>query len=153
MDFSSFLLGFLDGSCVSPSVAAGMVASSGVSNHMIVLALLTETIAATVSMSLSNAVAADTLKDEKHNPIKIGASTGMGYLAASAIPILSFSIIKNTKYALVLSTGGTIASLVAVGYIRSIYLHENSVQNSILKVAGTGIATMSITYLLMKNIH
>jgi VIT1/CCC1 family predicted Fe2+/Mn2+ transporter len=152
MDFSAFLLGFLDGACVTPSVASGMIAS-GVSNHMIVLALLTETIAATISMSLSNAVAADTLKDKQHNPVRIGASTGLGYLSASAIPILSFWLIGNTKYAFVVSTGGTIISLVSVGYIRSIYLDENSVQNSIFKVAGTGIATMSITYLLMKSIH
>lgn len=142
---SDFTLGLIDGLTVPISVASGLVAN-GLSREIVVICMLIEIIAGSVSMGLSNYLSTDSVDYLKSESIQHGLLTSLGYFIGGSIPLIPFIFIQNIKDGYKYAVMSNIIALIVFGYYRQKYMTNESIQKSIMKSLTVGIAAMLITY-------
>lgn len=139
-----FSMGLMDGLTVPISVASGLVAS-GRSKEVIVLAIIAEAVAGSVSMGLSDYLSVDAIEDRKDIAWKSGLRVGISYFIGACIPLISFlynnDVSTGFKYSIIFN----IMAMIIFGYYRAIFLHIHP-GISIKKVLVVGVSAMLITY-------
>jgi VIT1/CCC1 family predicted Fe2+/Mn2+ transporter len=146
--FSDFSLGFLDSLTVVPSVGAGLYAS-GISKETIILSLVTEAIAGSISMGLSNYVSVDSDEEKKDASMMSGFLASIGYATGACIAILVYTLNKEVSTGFKYSIVTNMISLVVFGIIKGI-ITKRDIFESMLKVFIIGSVSMGATYYISR---
>lgn len=146
---ADFTVGLMDGLTVPISVASGMVAA-GATREMIILAIIAESVAGSISMGLADYISVDSIDARKDVAWKSGLRTGAGYIVGSLVPILAYMYTSDVKTGFQYSITLDLLVLGLFGYIRGIYL-ERDVLKSVEKVLGVGVVVMLVTVFVMRS--
>ena len=135
-----FSLGFMDSITMGMSMSAGMYVSK-IPREIIIAALVSETIAGTASMSLSNYIGTENILSS----IIICIS----FILGSLIVISSYYYTTTATAGFYNSIIYGILSLSIFSYFRSIYL-ETTFTDSLFKTLFTGLVSVLFTYYISK---
>lgn len=143
-----FTLGFVDGLTVGSAVAAGMSVTNN--KHIILLAIIGDAIAGSISMGLSEYLSLDQTNINE-NPVSAGLTVGFGYLFGSLISFFSYYLTTSVFNGFRLSIFNSIVSLIIFGYIRGKSLNLN-ILNSIKKSLIIGLIAIFSTFSILRLI-
>lgn len=143
-----FTMGGVDGLTVPVSVAAGLVASGDIKKEVIILAIVSEIIAGSVSMGLADYLSMDN-DIRKDIAWESGLRVSFAYIIGGSISLLAYQLNEKIedgfKWSLILNT----IALIILGYYRSVYL-DIEIYDSIKKSLSVGLIAMIVTYYLVK---
>lgn len=145
-----FSIGLMDGLTVPVSVAAGLVAS-GKSREVILIAVIAEAIAGSVSMGLADYLSEDAVEKRKNMAWKSALRVFIGYLIGASMPLISYLYTSNTNDGFKLSILLNITAMIIFGYIRAMFLHMYP-PISVGKVLLVGGISMILTYYISSMI-
>jgi VIT1/CCC1 family predicted Fe2+/Mn2+ transporter len=145
--FKDYTLGGLDGLTVPVSVAAGLVAS-GMTKEIVILAIIFEIIAGSVSMGLADYLSMDD-NSRKDIAWKSAIRVSFAYMIGGSISLLAYYFSSTVDDGLKWSVILNMIALIILGYYRSIYLNIQILE-SIKKCLVVGITAMILTYYLVK---
>ena len=141
--FADFTVGLIDGLTVPIAVATGMVAG-GASRHIVILAIVAEMTAGSISMGLSTYLSIDSLSYRRNFAWKSGIRTMVGYLVGALIPLFAYVHNQDVKLGFYYSIVYNVIALFIFGVIRSRYTER--LYKSIAQVMAIGLITMALTY-------
>ena len=143
-------VGLIDGLTVPISVASGLYASGQV-RETIILAIIAEAAAGSISMGLSDYLSVENTKIRKDVAFNSGIRVFLSYILGACVPLFSYLVTRDTKLGFYLSIILDILILIFFGYFRSIALEIDYI-NSITKVLSVGITAIFLTYIVSSGI-
>lgn len=143
--YRDFALGIADGLTVPFAVAAGLVSAS-LTKRIIVLAVISEIVAGSISMGVAEYIGMDN-ENVQNDAFFSGVRVGFGYVIGGLIALIPYLVVNDPKQALYASVVTTAISLSVFGYVRSQYLNVD-ILNSIFKTLVLGGSAATATYVI-----
>lgn len=142
-------LGFIDSITVIQALALGLTVGSKftIDKKILILAIISEIIAGSVSMGMSEYLSIDTetIKNKDENPIYSGLRVSLGYSLGGLITLMCFLLSNDLKKGLILSLILNNLFILLFGYIRGKVLNLD-IKQSITKTYIIGLSALIIVY-------
>jgi len=143
--------GGLDGLTVAPAIAAGLVAA-GASKRVILIAIIAEAIAGSISMGLGDYLGVDAIETRKDIAWKSGLRVGISYLLGASIVFFAYYVSDTATTGLQLSLVLNLFALIAFGVYRARMLNIDPLIST-KKVVIVGAFAMFATYFVSRALH
>jgi VIT1/CCC1 family predicted Fe2+/Mn2+ transporter len=141
-----YSLGFMDSLTVGSSIAGGLVAS-GFTKEMILIAIIVQTIAGSLSMGLADYIGVDSIESRK-DVAWLSALRVAGAFAVGAIGLyVSYYIASDPYTGLRNSVIYSIIALILFGQLRAYFLNMDAI-DSTARVFTVGTVSLILTFYL-----